>query len=674
MTALIAAGLTVVVLAGHIADIGLGPAVRSWSVQLGLIGSSVLTVWGLARNAGHRNRLLPVLLCVGISGALAMSVIVVAHPLADLPPGVLLLDVPPAELPRPAAYIVALDVVYLGAVVPLLTYGLLLFPDGALPSPRWRRVVPVVPVVGLLMVASELELLWPTREVAYADGGATPLSDIAWPLFLATVALSCAALVVRYRRADGQVRLQIRWLLLGAAVMVVALLSGPAGGDAVVTTVGLAVFFAAYGVAVLRYRLYDIDVVINRTLVFLALAAFITGIYAAIVVGIGSMAGDPSNPVLAVGATAVVAVVFEPVRLRVQHWANIVAYGRRATPYEVLAGFADQLRQPALDPEQQVGELARLLVDGTGADRAVVWLADDGTLTPVEVAPDGRAFPERTAAIDALPAAAAAPVVLDGELLGAVSIDARRGGEVSDSDRRLLDELAGQAALVLGNARLRAQLQQRMVALTDSRRRLVAATDEARRRLERDLHDGAQQQLVALKVKLGLVRTLAGREAADALVPAIGDIADEADAAIEGLRELARGIYPPLLESEGLAVALEAQARKLPLPVVVAAGDVGRHPRPIEACVYFCAVEALGNVMRHAAATVVRLSVTNEGGTLAFAVGDDGTGFDPAVTPRGGGLLGMADRLDTVGGGLAVDATPGGGTTVRGSIPVLSPV
>lgn len=554
---------------------------------------------------------------------------------------------------------------------------LLWFPDGTPPSTRWRPVAATAVGAMVAIVAGLMVVTWPTRRLPYGEAlsssPAESLFGIGYPMLGVATLLAFASVVVRTRTADGVVRQQIRTLGYGATIFgLVSAISLAVDRTSLVFQVTLiptlAILAAAFAIAIGRYRLFDIDVAINRTLVFGVLAVFITGIYAGIVVGIGSAVGDPSNPLLAIGATALVAVVFEPVRARVQHWANVVAFGRRATPYEVLAGFADQIRQPALEPEEQVTELARLLVDGTGADRAVVWLAVDDRLEPVGVAPLEGVTPAPASSVDALPADASVPVALDGELLGAVTIEARRGGEVSDSDRRLLDSLAGQAALVLGNARLRVQLRQRMAALTESRRRLVAATDEARRRLERDLHDGAQQQLVALKVKLGLARTLAGREDAGALVPAIGHVADQADAVIDGLRDLARGIYPPLLESEGLSVALEAQARKAPLPVVVDVREVGRHPRQIEACVYFCVAEALANVTRHAGATCAHVTVTDDGGTLTFTVTDDGAGFDDAAIPRRGGLLDMADRLDTVDGELRIDSAPGQGTTVHATI------
>jgi signal transduction histidine kinase len=199
----------------------------------------------------------------------------------------------------------------------------------------------------------------------------------------------------------------------------------------------------------------------------------------------------------------------------------------------------------------------------------------------------------------------------------------------------------------------------------------VAAQDAERRRLERNIHDGAQQQLVAIAVKARLARQLLERDPARA-ADAIGQVEAETQTALEDLRDLARGIYPPLLADEGLVAAIGAQARKAPLPVEVESDAVGRYPAEVEATVYFCALEALQNVSKYAAArrAVVRLAQVN--GTLAFEVVDDGRGFDPRAVRSGTGLQGMADRLAAVGGSLDVRSSEGAGTTVTGLVPVTA--
>jgi signal transduction histidine kinase len=197
----------------------------------------------------------------------------------------------------------------------------------------------------------------------------------------------------------------------------------------------------------------------------------------------------------------------------------------------------------------------------------------------------------------------------------------------------------------------------------------VAAHDEERRRLERNIHDGAQQQLVALAVKSRLADSLVGRDEARAH-EVLGQILTESQEALENLRELARGIYPPLLADQGLAVALEAQARKAPIPVTVEADGISRYPEDAEAAVYFSVLEGLQNVAKYADAShaVVRLSQAD--GSLSFEVADDGQGFDSGRTSYGTGLQGIADRLAALGGRLEVRSVPGAGTALLGMVPV----
>jgi signal transduction histidine kinase len=199
----------------------------------------------------------------------------------------------------------------------------------------------------------------------------------------------------------------------------------------------------------------------------------------------------------------------------------------------------------------------------------------------------------------------------------------------------------------------------------------VAAQDEERRRIERNIHDGAQQQLVALAVQLKLARTMVDRDPAKA-GPMLEGLQAAATTALEDLRDLARGIYPPLLADQGLTAALEAQARKAALPVTVFSEGVGRYPQEIEAAVYFCSLEALNNVAKYAGASAAEVRLAQENGHLSFTVRDDGAGFDPAVTGYGTGLHGMADRLDAIGGDLTVQSAPGHGTVIRGLVPVAA--
>jgi signal transduction histidine kinase len=227
---------------------------------------------------------------------------------------------------------------------------------------------------------------------------------------------------------------------------------------------------------------------------------------------------------------------------------------------------------------------------------------------------------------------------------------------------KLVEDLAAQAGLVLRNVRLIEDLRA-------SRQRLVAAQDEERRRLERNIHDGAQQQLVALAVKARLARTLTERDPAKA-GEMLSQMESEMQQALEDLRDLARGIYPPLLADKGLAAALDSQARKATIPVEVVPDGVGRYPQTVEAAVYFSVLEALQNVAKYANASRAEVRLGQSADVLTFEVRDDGAGFDPSSTGYGTGLQGIADRLAALNGTLRVTSTVGSGTTVSGAIPL----
>jgi signal transduction histidine kinase len=266
-------------------------------------------------------------------------------------------------------------------------------------------------------------------------------------------------------------------------------------------------------------------------------------------------------------------------------------------------------------------------------------------------------------------ATSAIPVRHHDELLGVIAVEVPATDPLTPEQERLLAELAAQAGLVLRNVGLTAELRARLLELQRSRERLVAAQDEQRRRIERNLHDGAQQQLIALTVKARLAEQVAERDPSRS-VTLLRDIHRDAQSALEDLRDLARGIYPPLLADQGLPAALEAQGRKSPLPVVVDADGIARYPQAVESAVYFCCLEALNNIAKYSEASRVTVRLSRHDGELRFEVADDGRGFDAATATYGTGLQGMADRMDALGGGFEVKSSPGAGTTVAGAVPI----
>ena len=487
-------------------------------------------------------------------------------------------------------------------------------------------------------------------------------------VMIGLAAATVASLVIRYRRSKGDEREQIRWLMLAGGVtvfwFVLPLNHGVGGWADFVQGFVLTLIPIAIGVAILKYHLYDIDLVLRKTLVFGVLAVFITLVYVAIVVGVGTAVGSSGNPVLSGIAAAIVALAFQPVRRWGQRLANRLVYGQRATPYEVLSEFSNRLGE-AYDPEDVLPRMARILADGTGSKRADVWLHVGGQLRSAASWP---VTDEPTNEVSAEPLPPGlVPVRHRDELLGALSVQKAPGEALTANESKLVDDLAAQAGLVLRNVALTEQLRMRLEELRASRQRLVGAQDEERRKLERNIHDGAQQQLVALAVKQRLAASLIGKddERASAM---LAELQVETNSALDDLRDLARGIYPPLLADRGLAAALEAQARKAALPVTVDAEGIGRFAQDVEATVYFCTLEALNNVAKYADATRATVRLSNGNGELRFEVVDDGHGFDSTSTGYGTGLQGMADRLAAVGGELTVRSAPGAGTTIAGTV------
>jgi signal transduction histidine kinase len=583
---------------------------------------------------------------------------------------------------------------WLALIGPIFTFVPLLFPDGRLPSSRWRPLAWVTGVAaGILIGGSMLE----NRLVG--DGynvdnpiGIPGLKDVeeSWGpllLLLGVCGVLCVvSLIFRFRGSTGETRHQLKWFTYAAVIFI----AGSFLGDTLdaylpnwLFSFQLLLLPIAIGIAILKYRLYEIDVVINKTIVFGGLAAFITGIYVAIVVGIGTALGssDKPNLALSITATAVVAIAFSPVKERVQRFANRLVYGKRVTPYEALAAFTDQVAS-SYETREVAPAMAATIAEATGAAQAHVWLVVGPELVRVAAHPDDGQlhaavslngkdeFPE-IPGVDVV-----VPVVHRGELLGGLSLNRARGEDSSPADQKLLSDLAAQAGIVLRNTRLIAELSAHLDQITtqaseirSSRQRIVAAQDLERKRLERDIHDGAQQHLVALAVKLNLAKTMTQRKperAQEMLVQLKG----EAREALETLGDLAKGIYPPLLAEKGIAQALRNRADKAPFEVEIRDETYGRYSKPVEAAVYFSSLEALQNVAKYANATRVSVILEQQDGELVFTVTDDGDGFDPATTKTGSGIAGMADRIATVGGDVEITSVPGQGTTVRGRVPI----
>ncbi|HEX6350816.1 MAG TPA: histidine kinase [Candidatus Dormibacteraeota bacterium] len=559
----------------------------------------------------------------------------------------------------------------------LLVLVVMTFPDGHLPSRRWRWALGALAAMLALVVADLVFSPAPNAPGLPPSALASPaISRILDPLtsynlFALYLLLPVAAVVARYRGGDGVVRAQIKWFAVGVAALVIlagaaGLASGVVHSDVLqtfLTTAGMVAFACGIGVAVVRHRLFDVDLVISRGLTYAALAIIATAVYVTVVVGAGTLVrgSTNSNLVLSIAATVIVAVAFNPARMRLQALANQIVYGRRQSPYESLSAFTRSLAD-AYDRREILNRMAESLAAGVGAQAAAVNL-DTGDGDHMQAAwPDPSRLPRR-------PPTRTLDVVHRGERLGSLWIWLSDRRDLNTLERGLLADLSVQAGLVLRNARLDVELERRLDELRASRRRLASAQDAERRRLERDLHDGAQHDLVGIRMKLALAEARASTGATKELASLLALVKEETAAALENIRGLARGIHPPLLESQGLASALAAHVRRLPLPVVLNA-SADRFDADVEATVYYCCVEALQNVVKHSGARSAWVNVTAADGILCFEVGDDGHGFELGVTPFGMGLQNIADRMDALGGTVSLESGRQG-TAVRCSLKAL---
>jgi signal transduction histidine kinase len=577
-----------------------------------------------------------------------------------------------------------------------LGFLFLIFPTGRPASRRWGWLLRImlvayaVTLIGFALTPGSLTAGFAELDAPVANPIGLPLS---WKLavegvttaagFLVVIGalLSVISLIQRYRRAAQLERQQIRWLaFLGVFLVIVLVLFFALVATGVVSdqgTVSGIAFFAfiigvflgiptVCGIAILRHGLWDLDVVVRKTVQYgLLVAGFVLVLGIAVflaplmVIGVG---GSVDAPTIAVAA--VLAVGFTLVRSRARRWANRIVYGKRSTPYEVLSEFAERVGE-TYSTEDVLPRMAQLLGEATGARTARVWLRIGNELRaeaswPAE-APNVPGVSVRSDELPGIGDDDAFEVRHQGELLGALSVAMTAADPMNATKAKLVRDMAAQAGLVLRNVRLIEDLRR-------SRRRIVSAQDERARSLERNIHDGAQQQLVALSVKLRLAEGLVTRDPEKARA-ILADLQVQTTETLGDLRDLARGIYPPLLADKGLPAALEAQARRSPVPVTVHPDGVGRYGQDVESAIYFCCLEALNNVAKYADASAVEIRLRQSDGELRFEVADDGRGFDTASTHHGTGLQGIADRLDALGGRFEIRTAPGEGTTLVGLVP-----
>ncbi len=520
------------------------------------------------------------------------------------------------------------------------------------------------------------------------------------------------AFTARCRKANALDRARLQWAgwgaVVGGAIAVIVLLLHALIGwpDALGEPIMFASVFLpiALALASIDRIVLRIDKLLVRTIEAGGLVVLVGLVYFVVVLGFGNIANDSERHVLGLSivAAAIAAVLFVPARNRLEELATRRVYGELSARDEPLQTFGARMSR-AIPLDELLLQLAESLKRSLRLSSAEVWTGADGVLgraaavpyrgdmivrlTAEEVDVVSRAhvsgnawmevwckqileqYPERMVRV--------APLVHSGELLGLVACARTLGQQpFTDEEERVLAELARQVALALHNSALDTALQASLddlkrvnEELRASRARIVAAADMSRRQIERNLHDGAQQHLVALAVKLGLARQLVESDPST-VATLLEELRGDAQTTLTELRELAHGIYPPLLMDRGLREALVAAANRAVLPTEVEA-EVGRYPAEVEAAVYFCCLEAMQNAGKYAGEGArINVRVRGDDHLLAFDVDDDGAGFQVNGRPLGHGFINMADRLGAIGGSLQVESTPGNGAHIAGSIPL----
>jgi signal transduction histidine kinase len=488
------------------------------------------------------------------------------------------------------------------------------------------------------------------------------------PLWLGLLLVSAASLVVRFRRSGIEQRQQIKWLAFAASAIPVWFIVSPLVQETVpvLFEIGETLAFAgvpvAVGIAVLKYRLYDIDLVINRTLVYGVLTACVVGIYVLVVGYLGALLRT-DDLLVSLIATGVVAVLFAPLRDRLQRVVNRLLYGERDDPYAALSRLGQRL-EAALTPEAVLPTVVRTVKEALRLPYAAVEIRRNGSF---EVAAETDGPVGDTASL---------PLLYGGEPVGRLVLGRRPGeADFTPADRRLLEDLARQVGVAVHATRLTEEALRLSADLQKSRERLVSAREEERRRLRRDLHDGLGPQLASLTMKAEAARDLL-ESAPDRSSALLEEITTQAQEAVTDVRRLVYGLRPPALDDLGLLGALQAQATHTEHNGLRVTVDVPEElpslPAAVEVAVYRIAQEALTNAARHAAAQscTVRIAPDKRANVLRLEVTDDGRGILEDRS-AGVGLASMRERAEELGGTCEIEAPSSGGTSVRAILPLV---
>jgi signal transduction histidine kinase len=548
------------------------------------------------------------------------------------------------------------------------------FPDGFVER-RWQRLA--LRCSWVILIGAPLALLASPVLPLYSDLAIPNPYAVSWLAWLAQpaawLALNSAwvllvgvlVLCARFVAADATGRAQMRvifvvvlGLLLYIAGTVATALGAPEDSALVVTLISVGsltviLLPGAITYGILRHRVIDLDLVVRKSVAYGAAFLLIAATYAV------------SNRVpvtLAVTVTIAAVLAFQPLRRRLESAISRRLFGDRVRQYQLLKNLGTTMEQTA-ELDELLPRLALAVRDGIGASWVQVRLRDaDGSWLDDPVGVAGEVNGDSAAGVD---------LVRAGELVGRVDLGPRPGG-YADSDLELLSTVAAQATTAVANVRLASQLKEGLEELSTSRVRLIAAQETERRRIERDLHDGIQQEVVALIAGLRLARNRLSRDQLTA--DELADLQDQAREMLRDLRELAHGIHPPVLSDNGLVAALESRVTRFPISVQILADDdlrAERFSEDVEGTAYFVVCESLTNVAKHAGTDGARVRLTHSGSRLSLMVEDDGRGFE-SNGARSGGLANIRDRVEALHGKLRIESRLGAGTSVSAELPLLA--
>ena len=607
-------------------------------------------------------------------------------------------------------------------IIALFALLLLLFPDGRPPSHRWRVVLWLDLIAAMLIFAgsfkpgpmetSSLRVANPFG-IEQISALLNALSSVGLYLALALTAVGAVSLMVRFRRSRAEERQQIKWFAFAGAIMSAVIAVGPflwslPPSSPAVTLIWPVLFLSAgstipvaTGIAILKYRLYDIDLLISRTLVYGALTVCIVGIYVLVVGYLGALFASRGNLVISIFAAVLVAIMFQPLRERLQRIVNRLTYGERDDPYRVLARLGRRLEE-TIAPEAVLPAIVENIARALRLPQVAVWLADGDTLrlgaahgsAPTSVTvQDARAVETLRHATDALHpkdlgpsgeygdvlagsgVSLILPLTHQGAFVGALCLAPRSPGEeFSPADRLLLRDLATQSGAAAHEVQLTGALRSSLEDLRRSRERLVEAQEEERRRIQRDLHDGLGPLLASMRLRLEACLEVA--EKTD--IPLSGDLErlyELVGEATGDVRGLVYDLRPPVLDQLGLVPAIrqhcERFGRETGIETELATAAELSVPAAAEVTVLRVVQEALVNVQKHACASRVVVRLEQQGEWLLVGVADDGMGLSAnGGTSAGTGLLSMRERAELLGGTLKLNSRPGGGTDLLARIPV----